>query len=56
MDVQPDHGEYSFRGIGRLGGKKAIITGGDSESEQDDARETARWVFRRRPSGRHGGR
>lgn len=66
MDVQPDHGEHSYRGTGRLEGKKAIITGGDSgigravaiafareggdvlitclESEQDDARETARWV------------
>jgi NAD(P)-dependent dehydrogenase (short-subunit alcohol dehydrogenase family) len=66
MDVQPDHGEYSYRGTGRLEGKKAVITGGDSgigravaiafaregadvlitclEPEQDDARETARWV------------
>ncbi|MGH3822913.1 MAG: SDR family oxidoreductase [Pseudonocardiaceae bacterium] len=67
MDVQPDHGERSYRGTGRLEGKKAVITGGDSgigravaiafaregadvlitclESEQDDARETGRWVF-----------
>lgn len=67
MDVQPDHGEHSYRGTGRLEGKKVIITGGDSgigravaiafaregadvlitclESEQDDAQETARWVF-----------
>ncbi len=30
MDQQPDHGEESYRGSGRLEGKKAIITGGDS--------------------------
>jgi hypothetical protein len=30
MDVQPDHGEESYRGSGRLQGKKALITGGDS--------------------------
>ncbi|MDQ4031973.1 MAG: hypothetical protein M3332_06790 [Actinomycetota bacterium] len=23
MDLQPDHGEHSYRGIGRLGGKRA---------------------------------
>jgi hypothetical protein len=67
LDVRPDHGEDSYRGTGRLAGKKAVITGGDSgigravaiafaregadvlitclESEGDDARETARWVF-----------
>ncbi|MGB9281122.1 MAG: SDR family oxidoreductase [Pseudonocardiaceae bacterium] len=66
MDVQPDHGEHSYRGTGRLEGKKAVITGGDSgigravaiafaregadvlitclESEESDAKETARWV------------
>ena len=66
MDVQPDHGEHSYRGTGRLEGKKAVITGGDSgigravaiafaregadvlntclESEEGDAKETARWV------------
>ncbi|WP_338317688.1 SDR family NAD(P)-dependent oxidoreductase, partial [Bradyrhizobium ottawaense] len=26
----PDHGEESYRGSGRLAGKKALITGGDS--------------------------
>jgi NAD(P)-dependent dehydrogenase (short-subunit alcohol dehydrogenase family) len=26
----PDHGEESYRGSGRLAGKKAVITGGDS--------------------------
>lgn len=30
MDVRPDHGEHSYRGSGRLTGKKAVITGGDS--------------------------
>jgi NAD(P)-dependent dehydrogenase (short-subunit alcohol dehydrogenase family) len=30
MDVLPDHGEKSYRGFGRLQGKKAVITGGDS--------------------------
>ncbi|PNB38829.1 NAD(P)-dependent oxidoreductase, partial [Pseudomonas sp. FW305-130] len=26
----PDHGESSYRGSGRLAGRKALITGGDS--------------------------
>ena len=30
MDPRPDHGETSYRGSGRLQGKKAVITGGDS--------------------------
>ena len=30
MDVHPDHGEKTYRGSGRLEGKKAVITGGDS--------------------------
>ena len=30
MDATPDHGEESYRGSGRLQGKKALITGGDS--------------------------
>lgn len=30
MNPPPDHGEESYRGSGRLAGKKAIITGGDS--------------------------
>jgi NAD(P)-dependent dehydrogenase (short-subunit alcohol dehydrogenase family) len=30
MVPQPDHGEGSYKGSGRLAGKKAIITGGDS--------------------------
>ena len=30
MDPTPDHGERSYKGSGRLAGKKAIITGGDS--------------------------
>jgi len=64
--TQPDHGEESYRGSGRLLGKRALITGGDSgigrataiafaregadvvlahlPEEEDDARETTRWV------------
>ena len=30
MDPIPDHGEASYKGSGRLTGKRAIITGGDS--------------------------
>ena len=30
MDPKPDHGEHSYKGSGRLIGKAAIITGGDS--------------------------
>lgn len=30
MDPQPDHGETSYKGSGRLTGRKALITGGDS--------------------------
>jgi len=30
MKPRPDHGETSYKGSGRLAGKKALITGGDS--------------------------
>src|SRR3954471_16281657 len=30
MSPQPDHGEDSYKGSGRLAGKKTIITGADS--------------------------
>lgn len=30
MTPQPDHGEHSYRGHGRLAGRRALITGGDS--------------------------
>ncbi|MEH3112401.1 SDR family oxidoreductase [Pedobacter terrae] len=30
MDPIPDHGEHSYKGSGRLAGRKALITGGDS--------------------------
>lgn len=30
MDPRPDHGETSYKGFGRLMGRKALITGGDS--------------------------
>ena len=29
MDPRPDHGESSYRGSGRLAGRKALVTGGD---------------------------
>jgi NAD(P)-dependent dehydrogenase (short-subunit alcohol dehydrogenase family) len=30
MEPKPDHGEKSYKGSGRLAGRKALITGGDS--------------------------
>ena len=30
MDPRPDHGEESYKGSGKLSGRKALITGGDS--------------------------
>lgn len=30
LQPEPDHGESSYKGSGRLAGKKAIVTGGDS--------------------------
>jgi NAD(P)-dependent dehydrogenase (short-subunit alcohol dehydrogenase family) len=30
MDPTPDHGEQSYRGSGRLEGRRALVTGGDS--------------------------
>src|SRR5436190_680810 len=30
MEPRPDHGEKSYKGSGRLSGRKALITGGDS--------------------------
>ncbi|MBV8925457.1 MAG: SDR family oxidoreductase [Bradyrhizobium sp.] len=30
MNPRPDHGETSYKGSGRLNGRKAVITGGDS--------------------------
>jgi len=30
MTPKPDHGETSYRGSGRMAGRKALITGGDS--------------------------
>ena len=30
MNPRPDHGESSYRGSGKLAGKRAVITGGDS--------------------------
>src|SRR6266699_3814577 len=30
MEPRPDHGEKTYKGSGRLAGRKALITGGDS--------------------------
>src|SRR5207253_1338207 len=30
MEPKPDHGEETYRGSGRLEGRKALVTGGDS--------------------------
>src|SRR3954466_13236895 len=30
MDPKPDHGEESYKGLGRLKGRKALVTGADS--------------------------
>jgi hypothetical protein len=30
MSPRPDHGEKSYKGAGRLTGRKALVTGGDS--------------------------
>ena len=30
MNPKPDHGETSYKGLGRLEGRKALVTGGDS--------------------------
>jgi hypothetical protein len=30
MTPKPDHGELSYKGLGRLKGRKAVVTGGDS--------------------------
>jgi hypothetical protein len=66
LTPQADHGERSYRGSGRLEGRRALVTGADSgigravalafaregadvvlsylPEEEQDARETARWV------------
>src|SRR3954454_10086980 len=30
MDPKPDHGETTYKGLGRLKGRKALVTGADS--------------------------
>src|SRR5215218_6627858 len=55
MQPEPDYGFETYRGSGKLEGKKAVITGGDSgigravalaylEEEESDAEEAARAV------------
>jgi hypothetical protein len=42
MEPKPDHGETSYRGSGRLAGRKALIAGGDSGIERAAAIAFAR--------------
>ena len=30
MHPEPDHGETSYKGFGRMAGRRALVTGGDS--------------------------
>ena len=59
MDPVPDHGETSYQGSGKLQGRKALITGGDSgmglESARYLLREGARIVLTDLASGSAGG-
>src|SRR5579875_1612271 len=38
MVPPPDHGEKSYKGSGRLAGRKALITGGDSGMRSEERR------------------
>ncbi|MGC4048236.1 MAG: SDR family oxidoreductase [Paludibaculum sp.] len=62
MDPPPDHGETSYRGSGRLAGRKALITGGDSGMGRAAAiayrarrRRRRHQLFSERRAGRAGG-
>ncbi len=55
MRPQPDHGEESYRGSGRLAGKIAIITGADSASDERSPSHTPGRCRRRPILSRRGG-
>ena len=42
MDPKPDHGEESYKGLGRLVGRKALITGADSGIGREIGRASCR--------------
>src|ERR1043165_789677 len=37
MEPKPDHGEESYKGSGRLAGRKALLPGGDSGTGREGA-------------------
>jgi hypothetical protein len=42
MEPKPDHGENGYKGTGRLAGRRALITGGDSGMDRTAAIANAR--------------
>jgi hypothetical protein len=47
MRTKPDHGENSYRGTGKLLGRKALITGGDSGIGRHLPKRFRLWVVRK---------